>query len=327
LWAEAVLDAEDEVLGGRSGWLRERGDVAKEAQWVLKPSLGHGGCEVFVLAGRSEDTLATLRSHVVEWHEAAQWVLQRYVTPLMLLRPVAIRKHLHKFHLRVYALCAGEMRVFVYREGFVLIAPLPFASGGASGDEVHLTNTIAAVRAAQRRNRRFRAETFVRVISELPRVVEPEHRAAVVGVWEGIRRATAAVFASLKGNVGTYTPSGLRSFELYGLDFLLDTDGTPWLLEVNAGPDIAQQTGKYATFQRKMFADLLDVVLPPPAPHAPDYPPRTTPWGLRADLWESVRPGFALGETASRCAHLNGWDLVWDEVWGGGTSGGAKVLG
>eukprot|EP00624_Nannochloropsis_granulata_P004343 evm.model.NODE_31719_length_7039_cov_23.841597.1 len=65
--------------------------------WILKPSVTNKGAEVTVL--RDYVTIADV---VGEWPDVREWVLQAYVTRLLLHR----RK---KFHLRCYVLAVGDL--------------------------------------------------------------------------------------------------------------------------------------------------------------------------------------------------------------------------
>lgn len=82
----------------------------KNATWILKPSVTNKGMDI-VVAKEWEDILTALEDadHIREW------VMQRYIERPLLLGG-------HKFHLRVYVLCVGALRVFVYDRILMLIA-------------------------------------------------------------------------------------------------------------------------------------------------------------------------------------------------------------
>jgi hypothetical protein len=78
--------------------------------WILKPSVTNKGMDIAVV-NDWDGVLDALEDadHVREW------VLQRYIE-----RPLLVGGH--KFHLRVYVLCVGALRVFVYDRILMLIA-------------------------------------------------------------------------------------------------------------------------------------------------------------------------------------------------------------
>ena len=78
--------------------------------WILKPSVTNKGMDIAVV-NKWDDVLTALEDadHVREW------VLQRYIE-----RPLLVGGH--KFHLRVYVICVGALRVFVYDRILMLIA-------------------------------------------------------------------------------------------------------------------------------------------------------------------------------------------------------------
>lgn len=82
----------------------------KDAMWILKPSVTNKGMDIIV-AKNWEHILSALEDadHIREW------VLQQYIE-----RPLLVGGH--KFHLRVYVLCVGALRVFVYDRILMLIA-------------------------------------------------------------------------------------------------------------------------------------------------------------------------------------------------------------
>lgn len=222
--AEEAMAA-TEVLG-------ELGGIAETSAsrwWILKPSLTNKGAEIAVVEqiGQVKDVVAGAGRDVMEW------VLQRYVP-----RPLLIGSR--KFHLRVYVLAVGALKVYVYEPILALFAMRKY--GGATADDLyaHLTNT-----AYQATVSTFKYDRYVRLLSELPRMLRSsgivDAESKVGKVYTGIRTAVAHLFEAFRGEFNGFMPIP-NAFELFGLDFLVTDEFEPILLEVNCRPDV-KQTG------------------------------------------------------------------------------------
>lgn len=78
--------------------------------WILKSSVTNKGGNI-ALVHNWEEVLDVLEEAVTE----REWVLQRYID-----RPLTVTGH--KFHLRVYVLCVGALRVYVFGRILMLLA-------------------------------------------------------------------------------------------------------------------------------------------------------------------------------------------------------------
>jgi tubulin---tyrosine ligase len=84
---------------------------SKNTLWILKPSVTNKGANISIV--RDWDGLLDALEDTPDMRE---WVLQKYLpNPLLVNRG-------HKFHLRVYVLCVGALRVFVFEDILMLIA-------------------------------------------------------------------------------------------------------------------------------------------------------------------------------------------------------------
>jgi tubulin polyglutamylase TTLL9 len=50
------------------------------------------------------------------------------------------------------------------------------------------------------------------------------------------------------------------SFELYGFDFMFDSDGKAWLLEVNGGPSMTANTPEDAQLKIGVVDDVMTII-------------------------------------------------------------------
>jgi hypothetical protein len=172
------------------------------------------------------------KDHIMTSH-LRHFIAQPYIHPPLLLPELNNRK----FHLRVYVLCVGSLRVYVYNDMLALFAAKPYqAPGGEDPDTIdldaHLTNTCLQTE---------EKETLVHRFAALPL---PAGQAASIAAQ--IREITGDLFeAAARGMTIHFQPMP-QAFEVYGLDFLVDADAKAWLLEVNAFPDF-KQTGEGLT--------------------------------------------------------------------------------
>ncbi|OCT47304.1 putative tubulin--tyrosine ligase PBY1 [Cladophialophora carrionii] len=263
---EALVDAWDL---NESMAENERKDSTEQRQWwILKPGMSDGGNGI-----RLFSSLEELQAIFEEWEEGMpdpdhdteepdgddssgspsvskqggitegnamtsqlrHFIAQPYIDPPLLLESYGNRK----FHIRTYVLAVGALKVYVYREMLALFAAKEYESPASNMDPdmldlaQHLTNTC------------FQAEAT--------------KEAAVYRYWDlnsgGMRPnwkedvfcqicdITGEVFEAAAREQMIHFQALPNAFEIFGVDFLVDSDYNAWLLELNAYPDF-KQTGR-----------------------------------------------------------------------------------
>jgi tubulin--tyrosine ligase len=215
--AEALRDAEE--------WLNGK-DL-----FVFKPSIANKGAEVTPVRDLNE-----VREMVKTWQDCREWVLQRYVPNLLLLDGD------RKFHLRVFIVCVGALRVHLFNEYIAF-----FSTSAFSQDDhwAHITNA-----AHQRDHEFFHEHAAFKLPHELSQLAQqtlglsreqaekefthPEGR-----ILTNLGMVIAHSFKALKTTPAVFQPHP-NCFELFGLDFLVDRELNVHLLEFNSGPDLDQ---------------------------------------------------------------------------------------
>ena len=112
------------------GPLRE---VFEDANWerdfILKPSSANKGKGIVVCSAFEQ-----VQEAVLDEPDIREWILQDYIgNPLLLNK--------RKFHIRVYVLAVGSIKVYVYDEVLVLCSGTKYNPNDVSETYGHITNT------------------------------------------------------------------------------------------------------------------------------------------------------------------------------------------
>jgi tubulin--tyrosine ligase len=254
-YAEFLDEALVEAWELKESWEK----VGKKEWWILKPGMSDRGQGIRLFSSEEE-----LQGIFEEWEEDApdeddekdddeeaqdreegkggdymmtshlrHFIAQPYIHPPLLLPGPAPRK----FHIRTYVLASGALKVFVYKPMLALFAGVPYTapSSSSSADlDAHLTNTCL-----QTDNGHDLPEQNVQLFWTL-QGLDKEMKEKI---WAQIKETTGEVFEAAAKGMMIHFQTLPNAFEVFGLDFLVDVQGTAWLLEVNAFPDF-RQTGE-----------------------------------------------------------------------------------
>lgn len=176
------------------------------------------------------------------------FVAQPYIqTPLLLLDSQ------RKFHLRVYVLAIGSLRVYVYKDILTLFAAVPYLPPSKSHDlSRHLTNTCLSNAPPEGSVMRF---------WDLPEMTSMLGASWKEDVFDQICSTTAEVFKAAAQGMVTHFQTLPNAFEIFGLDYLVDEKGRVWLLEVNAFPDFKQTGNLLRGLVEQLFRGVIALVL------------------------------------------------------------------
>ncbi|KAL5357795.1 survival protein sure-like phosphatase/nucleotidase [Aspergillus floccosus] len=275
---DALLEAYE--LRESLGKNEDRPESEKE-WWILKPGMSDRGQGIRLF--NSEDQL---REIFEEWEEdesddesgsekpekedeasdgqgvitsqLRHFIAQPYIDPPLLLPSSSNRK----FHIRTYVLAVGSLKVYVFKEMLALFAAKPYCPPWEEEDEVkdlarHLTNTCFQEGGSSN-------EGSVRRFWQLdPHVpgLSPDWKEKI---FDQICAVTGEIFEAASRGMMIHFQTVPNAFELFGVDFLVDKVGTPWLLEMNAYPDFGQ-TGEALKdlVVGRLFEETVDVAVKP----------------------------------------------------------------
>ncbi|KAL0216836.1 hypothetical protein RCL1_007319 [Eukaryota sp. TZLM3-RCL] len=180
-------------------------------------------------------------------------VVQKYLENPMLYKGF-------KFDLRVFVLMKtdpnGELKAWVYNDFYGKRCAVPY-SLQSRDDVVHKTNTCLQVLSAPK-------GSGINV-DDLHLSVDQIDSECGNSVSTSVIQLSLDVFKRLLKSEKmclNLNPDRLSCcFELFGLDIILDSDGNPWLLEVNQNPSLALDTRLSRSFIPKLVEETLPLAL------------------------------------------------------------------
>lgn len=231
-YAEFLDDALDEAYE-----LRQELEMA-EKTWILKPSMADKGQgirlfrtildlqNIFESFENDNDSDMESDQDGIMVSQLRHFLIQQYQENPLLLSCYNNRK----FHLRVYVVALGDISVFVYEEMLVLFAENQFV-GLSDLDNLtsHLTNTCL----------QEGRDPLVVPFWQLEGLAANDKSS----IFENVKQITGQLFrAATSVDKINFQPMS-NALEFYGVDFLVNSDFSVKLLEVNAYPDF-KQTGE-----------------------------------------------------------------------------------
>lgn len=243
-----------------------RPDSEKE-WWILKPGMSDRGQGIRLFNSENQ-----LREIFEEWEEEdsdtenndgivtsqlRHFLAQPYIDPPLLLPSSSNRK----FHIRTYVLATGALKVYVFKEMLALFAAKAYYSPHEEENEIqdlarHLSNTCFYGGGVN--------EDSVRRFWGLDYHVPGLSADWKEQIFKQICAITGEVFEAAARGMMVHFQTLPNAFEIFGVDFLVDSAGEAWLLELNAFPDFAQ-TGedlKDAVVGR-LFEEMVEVAVKP----------------------------------------------------------------
>jgi tubulin---tyrosine ligase len=220
-------------------------------------------------SNEDETTTVTLGDHdqqsnndYVMTSQLRHFVAQPYIHP-----PLLLPSNPHKFHIRTYVLAIGSLKIYVYRPMLALFASLPYSAPWEASSSLsspssllaHLTNSCL-----QDGTRDGAVQAFWSLPSALPSPSLPagaadwrEH------VFTQICDVTGEIFEAAARGQMVHFQTLPNAFEVFGVDFLVDAEGTAWLLEVNAFPDFKQTGEELKELIRGLWEGVVDLAVGP----------------------------------------------------------------
>lgn len=192
--------------------------IVGEEIYIMKPSVVDKAQGIYIITNQEQQLLPILEEN----EDIKEWCIQQYIQDPYLYNN-------RKFHIRVYVLCVGNLQVYVYNQMLCLIATTEYSNSNFENKYIHITNTCV-----NQESNEFNEDEQVKLLSEVfDSTTDLQH------IQSQINTTIQQTFECLHTEPTYYVPLH-NAYELYGFDFLVDSEMNVKLLECNASPDLAQ---------------------------------------------------------------------------------------
>jgi len=262
-YAEFLEDSLDEAFELRSEI--ETG----EKTWILKPSMSDRGQGIRIFQNieqlqaifdsfeedetDEEGEDAAEENHGVITSQLRHFVVQEYLDDPLLLPAY----HNKKFHIRTYVVSNGSIEVFVYKKMLTLFALTSYSKPLENDDgEIelygHLTNTCLQGEQALENNSVVEFWELQGLSKD-----QKEH------IFKQLVETVGEVFkAAVNVNKMNFQPLN-NAFEIFGLDFIVDSKLNVTLLEINSYPDFKQTGDDLKPLIYDLFESVVETCVQP----------------------------------------------------------------
>lgn len=204
--------------------------------WIMKPSaLSQGeGIKILWQFKELKKELSDPKKNTLEYNnQQLEYIIQRYIKNVLLLEE-------KKSEIRIYWLIASlnPLLVLMYKEGTTRLTTLPYKLDDFDNPLIHITNIHQQKKNKTSQENAVLKWDFAQLQAYLsaerflpPTFIKDQLKPQLKQCLAYVVRAT---IDSLKR-----TPVPGMFFGLYGADFILDDNLTPWLAEIQRGPGLS----------------------------------------------------------------------------------------
>ncbi|XP_049876528.1 tubulin glycylase 3A-like [Pectinophora gossypiella] len=217
--------------------------------WIIKPGNKCRGRGI-QLMNNIKDIIGLINIPA----QKTRYVVQKYIeNPLVIYNT--------KFDIRQWFLVTNcqPLTIWVYKDSYLRFSSQIFSLSNYH-ESVHLTNN--AVQSKYKNNgQRDKAlpdenmwdcHTFKAYLKQIGKYEMWDAK-----IYPGIKQCLIGAMLACQDSMDKRQ----NSFELYGADFMLTSDFTPWLIEINSSPDLAPTTSVTARLCPQCLEDVVKVVL------------------------------------------------------------------
>ncbi|CAH2066184.1 unnamed protein product, partial [Iphiclides podalirius] len=183
-----------------------------------------------------------------------RYVVQKYIeTPLVIYNT--------KFDIRQWFLITNcqPLTIWIYKDSYLRFSSQIFSLSNYH-ESVHLTNNAVQTKYKNNGDRdkalpdenMWDCHTFKAYLRQIGKYELWDTK-----IYPGIKQSLIGAMLACQESMDKRQ----SSFELYGADFMLTDDFTPWLIEINSSPDLAPTTSVTARLCPQCLEDVIKVVL------------------------------------------------------------------
>jgi hypothetical protein len=217
--------------------------------WIVKPGNLSRGRNIKMFNNLSEiDNYTKVSQFTII---KPKWVIQKYIENPLLITG-------RKFDIRLYILVtsANPLKIWMYSDYYIRLSPSKYTNLDKDTASIHLTNFSISKYVNVSDDEVYKERMMSRI--EFSDFMNSHFgKTAAFTLESKIKNVLKKVFAT-GSTLISHRPN---TFEMLGIDILIDQHLTPWLLEVNASPSMETGTSVTMDIIRRVSEDLVKVIV------------------------------------------------------------------
>lgn len=226
-------------------YLGPKQDIKKNL-WIIKPSNSTRGQNIKVF--REINQISSNFNKIISQQ---QWIIQKYIENPLLI-------HNKKFDVRFYVLvtCLEPFTIWYYDDYYIRLSPVRYNDENISDLGIHLTNFSISKKIEVCKEEIF-PERMINKTTFLEYVESQFGKEKRLKVEKNILKTVKSTFSIFPELISPRD----RSFEIMGLDLMIDQEFKVWVLEANISPSMECGTSITKEIIPKLTDDLLKIII------------------------------------------------------------------
>lgn len=223
-------------------------DSKSQNIWICKPAGKSRGRGIFLTNNYKEIDMATRGRE-------SQWICQKYIEkPLIILN--------HKFDIRQWVLCTdwNPLTIYNYEHCYLRFCSEEYDSNNLNNIYMHLSNNCIQ----KEKVSEFDKTDFKGLMWSVDQFKEylKENNKEEEDIYEKIIKPQIndIVIKSLQSCQGLIEERKM-TYEMFGFDFMIDSNYHVWLIEINSSPDLSYSTYLTEKYVKEGIPTLMNIAL------------------------------------------------------------------